>query len=107
MILYTVPFKYLLETIHRDLPSIALEYNYIHKLYEQRNLGSADSFKLTFMFFSVIAIMVKEYLLVIMIIKQQIPNDKSSYLSKGIKRGLFAQTFYYLHYITVRVVLTL
>jgi len=107
MIIYTIPFKYLLETIHRDLPSIALDYNYIHDLYWKWSLNSFDSLKLNFLILSVLAILVKEFILYILLVRQQIPNDKSSFLSKGIKKGVFSQTIYYLHYIIVWIVLTL
>lgn len=102
--MFTIPFKYLLETVHRDLPSIALDYNYIKDAYQAWNLN--DDQNLTFLFISVILVLVKEYFLLLIVMKMQTPNNKFSYLSKGIKSRLLSQTFYYLHYMLVRAVLT-
>jgi len=107
IILYTVPFKYLQETIHRDFPSIALDYNYIYEKYDSRNLENDESLNLIILMFTVFAVCVKEYFLLIMIMKQADPNGKWAYLWKGIKGGILSQSVYYLHYITVRIVLTL
>jgi len=107
MIMFTIPFKYLLETIHWDWPSIALDYNYLQDQYKSRTLNSDDDLKLSFLLVTILLVCIKEYFLLIMILNIQDWNHKSAFLSKGVKRGVFPQTIYFFHHIAVWIVLTL
>lgn len=107
MIMYTIPFKYLLETVHWDWPSIALDNNYIQNKYFSWNLDSNLDIRLSFLLLSIGIACVKKYFLLIMICNIQDRNSKSSFLSKGVKRWFFPQAVYFLHHILVWIILAL